>query len=85
MIDGREKRRRIPRSTWLPLVLMVYLAGMAYVGRAHFVSGDYLYYFGVIVPTLLVIVVLHFVLKKREAYARRREQDQDSTPDDTNR
>ncbi len=53
------------RSTYLPLILLVYLAIMSYVGRGEFYAGNYGYYFGIIGCTLVCIVLLHFFLKKQ--------------------
>ena len=59
-------KKKIPRSTWLPIVLLVYLAAMSYIGRGELAAGNYLYYFGIISITLIIIIALHFVLKRRE-------------------
>ena len=50
------------KSTWLPLLLLVYLMVMAYVGRGQVAAGKYLQYFGVMGVPLLVIVPLHLTL-----------------------
>lgn len=63
---------KIKRSTYVPILLLAYLCVMAYIGRGEFIAGNYLYYFGIIGITLVLIVTLHFVLKKREALASRR-------------
>lgn len=63
------------RSTFVPLILTIYLAVMSYIGRGEFQQGNYLYYFGIIGVTLVVIVLLHFNLKKRERLRRERERD----------
>lgn len=60
------KINKIPRSTWLPCVLLVYLAVMAWIGRGEFLAGHYLYYFGIIAATLVVIGLLHVFLLRRE-------------------
>ncbi|MDE6276903.1 MAG: hypothetical protein K2M06_02225 [Muribaculaceae bacterium] len=56
------------RSTIIPLVLLVYLAVMAYIGWPDYAAGrtSALFYFGVIVITLVILVLLHFNLKRRE-------------------
>ncbi len=66
---------RLKKSTVIPIVLMVYLAVMAYIGRSELYDGHYLYYFGIIGITLIVIVLLHFSLKRRERLRRERESD----------
>ncbi len=54
------------RSTIIPMLLLVYLAVMAYIGRGELLAGNYLYYFGIIGVTLACILALHLVLKRRE-------------------
>lgn len=66
---------KLKRSTIIPLILLAYLGLMSYIGRGYFFAGDYLYYFGIIGSTLVVIVLLHIFLKKRERLRREREQD----------
>lgn len=40
------------RSTLIPILLLIYLAVMAYIGRQELADGHYLFYFGVIGLTL---------------------------------
>ena len=61
-----RRRRRMRRSVWLPCVLVLYLGIMSYVGLPIYRAGNYLHYFGVIGVTLVVIIMLHIFLKKRE-------------------
>ncbi len=63
------------RSTIIPLALLAYLGVMSYVGYPIYEEGNYLKYFGIIGCTLLIIVLLHFALKKRERLRREREED----------
>lgn len=63
------------RSTVIPLIMLVYLAVMSYIGRGEFFAGHYLYYFGIIGISLVIIVLLHFSLKRRERLRRERESD----------
>lgn len=65
------------KSTWLPLLLLVYLMVMAYVGRGQVAAGKYLQYFGVMGVSLLVIVLLHFTLKHKERLKKLRENDEE--------
>lgn len=60
----------------LPLALLAYLLVMAYVGRARLFAGEYLYYFGIIGVSLVIIVLLHFALKRRDRLRERRETDE---------
>lgn len=53
------------RSTFVPLLLLAYLAVMSYIGRGELKAGHYLYYFGIIGVTLVCIALLHIVLKRR--------------------
>lgn len=59
------------RSVVIPVILLIYLGVMSYIGRGELFAGHYLFYFGVIGVTLVVIYLLHLTLKKRE---RMREQ-----------
>lgn len=63
------------KSTYIPLLLLVYLGVMSYLGRQEFFDGHYLYYFGIIGTTLLCIILLHFFMKKRDRLRRQREDD----------
>lgn len=58
--------KKIKRSTFLPVLLIIYLAVMAYIGRGELYAGHYAYYFTIIGLTLLVIFLLRIFLKKRE-------------------
>ncbi len=59
------------RSTLIPLLLLIYLGVMAYIGRGELAQGRYLYYFGIIALTLVCIVALHFTLRRRERNRRK--------------
>lgn len=63
------------KSTYIPLLLLVYLGVMSYIGRREFFDGHYLYYFGIIGTTLLCIILLHLFMKKRDRLRRQREDD----------
>ncbi len=65
------------KSIIIPLVLLIYLAIMCYIGYGGYRSGEFstLYYYGVIAGSLLVIVLLHFSLKRRERLRKEREDD----------
>jgi 4-hydroxybenzoate polyprenyltransferase len=57
------------RSTIIPILLLIYLAVMSVIGWRGYATGatSALYYFGIIVVCLLIIVLLHFTLKRRES------------------
>ncbi len=63
---------KLRRSTFIPLILLVYLGVMSYIGFHEYQEGHYLYYFGVIGVTLAIIALLHVFLKKRERQRGRR-------------
>ncbi len=63
------------RSTIIPLALLAYLGVMSYIGLPKYYAGDYFGYFGIIIGTLIVIVLLHFALKRRERLRQEREED----------
>lgn len=66
---------RVKKSVWLPVVLLVYLAAMSYIGRGELAAGHYLYYFGIIGATLVCIIALHFTLRRRERLREERERE----------
>lgn len=65
------------RSTLIPVILGIYLAVMAAIGWEDYAAGrtSALFYFGVIAITLIVLVLLHFNLKRREQLRRERLND----------
>lgn len=58
--------KRPRRSTLISLILTAYLAVMAWIGRGEFLAGNYLYYFGLIIITLLCIFLLNRLQRKKE-------------------
>lgn len=68
---------KLKRHTVLPLVLAVYLAVMAYIGYPEYAAGrtSALYYFGIIGITVVILIALHFILKKRDRLRRERMED----------
>ena len=62
---------KIKRSVVIPLILLVYLGVMSYIGRGVLAAGHDLYYFGIIAITLLAIFLLHLNLRRRERNRRR--------------
>lgn len=62
------------RSTVIPAILSVYLLIMAAIGWPRYASGEEsaLFYFGVLGVTVVVIVLLHFNLKRQEKLRRKR-------------
>lgn len=69
------RQKKFKNSTVIPLALLVYLAAMAYYGRGMLVAGETIKYYGVIACTLIVLVILHFSLKKKEKLREKREND----------
>ena len=80
--------KKIKRSVIFPIIMLIYLGAMAWIGRDRLARGEYLYYFGIIGISLLIIVLLYFSLRKKEQLRDRREQEQEQaqygTYDDTN-
>lgn len=68
---------KIKRSTLIPLILLAYLAVMSTFGWKQYSAGQMsaTYFFGVIAITLVVIILLHFNLKRRERLKAEREAD----------
>lgn len=68
---------KIKRSTLVPAILAVYLLIMAYIGWPEYAVGrtSALTYWGTVIFTLVIIVLLHFNIKRRERLRRQREDD----------
>lgn len=77
-------KSKIKRSVVFPIILLAYLAAMAWVGRDRLERGEYLYYFGIIGIGLIIIVLLYFSLRKKEQLQQRREQEQYTTYEEEN-
>ncbi len=59
--------KKVNKSVWLPAVLLIYLAVIVVVyGLPHLRAGEYLLFYGVSLGSLVVIVLLHLVLRKKE-------------------
>ena len=69
------------RSTLLPLGLLLYLAVMAYLGLPHLRAGEFLFYFGVLAGSLLIILLLWLVLRRRDRIRRENEEARYTTYD----
>ncbi len=70
---------KIKKSIYIPAALMLYLIAMAYIGRDIFQRGEYAYYFSILGLSLVIIVLLHFSLRRKE-----RKQEQKRTRHDSN-
>lgn len=66
--------KKLSKTQLLPLALLLYLAFMAHVGRSHLHAGNTLYYYGVIVGSLVIIVLLYIVLRKRDRVRAERDE-----------
>ncbi len=69
---------KLKRSTFIPMLLLFYLLFMAiYFGYPSYQQGaiSIAEFAGIVVTTLIVIVLLHFSLKKRDRLRREREED----------
>ncbi len=68
---------KFKRSIIIPSLLGVYLLVMAVIGYPRYSSGEEsaLFYFGVLAVSVVVIVLLHFNLKKQERLRRERMDD----------
>ena len=63
-----DSRKRIPRSVWLPTLLLCYLAGMSiYFGGDLIRNGEALRLIVVSLIVLALIAALYFFLKKKES------------------
>ena len=76
--------KKLKRHIVIPFLMLCYLAVMAYISRRRLADGEYLYYFGVIGISLGIIVLLYFVLKKKERLRQEREERQYGSYEDQN-
>jgi membrane protein implicated in regulation of membrane protease activity len=73
--------KKVNKAILVPAVLLVYLAVMAYIGLDGLKSGQtpLWQYVITIIASLIIIVALHFVLKKRQRLAQERTEDIENT------
>ncbi len=69
--------KRLKRHVLVPLILLIYLAVMAYMGLPGLRSGvtPPMQYFGTLFITLGIIILLYFFMKKRDRLRRERLDD----------
>ncbi len=59
--------RKIPKSKWIPALLLIYLAVMIITfGKENISNGETVKFVVIILIVLLVIIALYFFLKKKE-------------------
>ena len=73
------KSGKFKRYDIIALLLVIYLAVMAYFGRGMLLSGNYWEYFSIIGVTLLVIFILRWAMKRREKIREERRKKQDAS------
>lgn len=66
--------KKSSKTQLLPLALLLYLAVMAYMGRGTLLAGEYLHYFGVIGVSLIIIVLIYILLRKRDKIRAERDE-----------
>lgn len=69
--------KRFRKSVFIPSLLLVYLAVMAYMGRDKLLAGHYLEYFGILFVTLLCIAILFYTMRKQEQIRERKQREQE--------
>ncbi len=58
--------RKIPKSKWIPALLLIYLAIMIITfGKENISNGETVKFVVIILIELLVIIALYFFLKKK--------------------
>lgn len=75
-------KSKIKKSVVFPIIMLAYLATMAWIGRDRLNQGEYLYYFGIIGVGLVIILLLYLSLRKKEQLQQRREEQQYGTYSD---
>lgn len=68
---------KLNRSIIIPLILLIYLGVLAGLGYKSYAGGEMsaFQYFGTILATIVIIICLHFNLKRRERLRRERKED----------
>lgn len=62
-----NEHRKIPKSTWLPIVLAIYFLGMAiYFGPQLIKDGELLRFILVSVAEIVIIILVHIFFKRKE-------------------
>lgn len=62
-------KSKIKKSVVFPIIMLAYLAVMAWIGRDRLNQGEYLYYFGIIGVGLVIILLLYLSLRKKSSYS----------------
>ncbi len=75
---------KLKKSTNLPALLAVYLIVMATIGRGLAISKP-LEYYAVLAISAGVIVLLHFVLRKKERLAQQKNEPADDKNDENDK
>ena len=71
-------KSKIKKSVIFPIVMLAWLAAMAWIGRDN-AQGNPLRYYGIIGISLIIILLLYLSLRKKEQLQQRREEEQYST------
>lgn len=66
-IRDPRNRKKIPRSVWMPCLLLIYLFGMtAWFAPSLIANGEIARLIIVFISEIIIIIVLRIFLKKRE-------------------
>lgn len=65
----------------ISILLLIYLAVMAYFGRGMLTAGNYFEYFTIIIVTVVVIILLRWSLKRKEALKQAKERQEPRNPE----
>ena len=71
-------KSKIKRSVIFPIIMLAWLAVMAWIGRDNAQSNS-LRYYGIIGISLIIILLLYLSLRKKEQLQQRREEEQYGT------
>lgn len=75
-----ENNKKSYKHIIIPLCLLIYLGIMAYIGREELQEQNgAIFYYGKIALGLLVLVMLHFVLKRKAKLRKQREEETDNS------
>jgi membrane protein implicated in regulation of membrane protease activity len=62
-----NNRKRLPKSVWLPVILLIYLIAMAvYYGPRLIAGGETLRFILISLVELAIIILLWYLLRRKE-------------------
>lgn len=75
-MENKNKSKKSRKHIIIPICIAIYFAVIAYLNKDEWlVENNTISYWGKIVVEVLVLIVLSIVIKKRDDYRRKRNED----------